>query len=92
MSAVSEVVQTLKSLESDLGGYMAYDSMVAGLVSRSIKTLAETRKILSKPTKKNAQEALRKIEGVKNDLSPYASYAPALVIKIESIIGKLQVF
>lgn len=92
MSAVSEDVQMLKALESDLSEYMAYDAMVAGLVSRSIKTLAEAREILSKPTKKNAPEALKKIEGVKNDLSPYVGYAPALAIKIDSIIGKLQAF
>lgn len=90
MSEINEVMEALKSLESGLAGYMGYDSMVGGLVSRSIKTLAEVRQILGNPTKKNIQEALKKVKGCKDSLSPYAGYAPDLVRKADLVIGKLR--
>ncbi|MDQ1279496.1 MAG: hypothetical protein QG670_758 [Thermoproteota archaeon] len=90
MSVVSEIIQAIKSFEDEVKGFMFYDSMVGGLVSRSLNTLAESREILSQPTGVNYQEALKKIEGVRSDLSPYTGYVPAMATKINSIIEKLR--
>ena len=90
MSAADDVIQAIKSFEDDVKGFMFYDSMVGGLVSRSLKTLTEAREILSRPTGANYQEALEKIEGVRSNLGPYVGYAPSMAAKIDSIIGKLK--
>jgi len=90
MSGVDEVVEALKSLESALASYVGYDSMVGGLVSRSMKMLAEARRVLSEPTEENIQEALKNVRACRDGLSPYAGYAPELMRQAEDVIGKLQ--
>ena len=92
MSTVNEVIQLLKSLEDDLNAYIYYDGQVGGLVSRSIKSLTEARGMLNEPTKLNAQETLKRVEGVRDEISPYAGYVPGFWTKINSVIEKLQTF
>ena len=90
MSTVSEVLELIASVEGNIGAYISYDSFVGGLVSRSLKTLSETRAILQNPTPESTQEAKNRIQGLKEDLGPYISQAPDIAQKIDEILNKLK--
>ena len=90
MSGVNEALEAIRSLETTLNGYMEYDGMVGGLVSRSLRTLVEMRGLLETPTKANVQEALNKFQGIYDRVSPYAGEAPDVVGKANLVMEKLR--
>ena len=90
MSAVSEVLEMIASVEGSIGAYISYDGFVGGLVSRSLKTLSETKAILQNATSESIREAEDKIKGLKEDLGSYISQAPEVAQKIDEILNKLK--
>ncbi|MCJ7608139.1 hypothetical protein MUP00_00515 [Candidatus Bathyarchaeota archaeon] len=90
MPNTTEAQEAIKTLETTLSGYMAYDSMVGGIVSQDCTMLAEARELLKDPTKKNIQEATKKIQTCKDNVSPYGSQAPDVVSQIDTALQKLQ--
>jgi hypothetical protein len=90
MASASEASETIKNLEDMISGYPMYDGMVGGLVSESIKTLAEIRELLKEPTKQNVQEAVRKFQALADRLSPYAGEAPHVAEQADLVMKKLR--
>ena len=90
MSTVNDVLELIATVEGNIGAYISYDSFVGGLVSRSLKTLSETRAILQTPTSESIREAEDKIQGLKEDLGFYISQAPEVAQKIDEILNKLK--
>ena len=86
----SEAQEAIKTLETTLSGYMAYDAMVGGIVSQGCTMLAEARELLKDPTKKNIREATKKVQTCKDNVAPYGSQAPEVVSQIDTALEKLQ--
>jgi cytochrome c556 len=87
MGTVKDVVDKIGDLENVANGYLSYDAMVGGLVSKSIKGLKEAKKLLENPTKANITKSLDKIQSMKNDFEPYAAYATDVIEKVDAVIA-----
>ena len=91
MSKTEDIVKEAESLKNSLQQYLSYDSMVGGLISKSIKNLADAQELLKKkPTAKNVKEALAKAQTVKDGFAPYGSYAPEMMKSIDSLVEKIS--
>ena len=86
MVSVKGVVDQIVDLENVMNGYLSYDAMIGGLVSKSIKGLGEAKKLLADPTKANISKSL-KIQSMKNDFEPYAAYATDVIEKVDAVIA-----
>jgi hypothetical protein len=87
MGTVKDVVDKIADLENVANGYLSYDAMIGGLVSKSIKNLGEAKKLLDDPTKANIAQSLAKIQNMKNDFEPYAAYATDVIEKVDAVIA-----
>ena len=90
MVTVEEVIEGINGLEQIADGYMGYDDMVGGLVSSSIKSIRDAKKVLEDPTKGNINKALKLIQEVKDGFEPYGGYAGDVMDKVNSVIEKIQ--
>ena len=87
MGTVKDVIDKINDLENVANGYLSYDAMVGGLVSKSIKGLRDAKKLLEAPTKANIAKSLDKIQSMKNDFEPYSAYATDVIEKVEAAIS-----
>jgi len=87
MVTVKDVVDKIVDLENVANGYLSYDAMVGGLVSKSIKGLREAKKLLEDPTKANITKSLEKVQSMKNDFEPYSAYATDMIEKVDAVIA-----
>ena len=87
MGTVKDVIDKINDLENVANGYLSYDAMVGGLVSKSIKGLRDAKKLLEDPTKANIAQSLDKIQSMKNDFEPYSAYATDVIEKVEAVIS-----
>ena len=87
MVIVKDVVDKIGDLENVVNGYLSYDSMIGGLVSKSLKGLREAKKLLEDPTKTNITKSLEKIQNMKNDFEPYSAYATDMIEKVDGVIA-----
>ena len=90
MYKTEDIIIEVENIKKTLEQYLGYDSMVGGLISRSIKNLTDAQTLLENPSSKNAEEALAKVQIVKNDLSPYGSYAPKFMVDFNSLVDKIS--
>ena len=90
MGSVKDVVDKINELENVANGYLSYDAMVGGLVSKSIKGLRDAKKLLEDPTKGNIANSLDKIQSMKNDFEPYSAYATDVIEKVAAVISAYQ--
>jgi cytochrome c556 len=87
MGSVKNVVDKIGDLEKIANGYLSYDAMVGGLVSKSLKGLGEAKKLLEDPSKANITKSLEKIKNIKNDFEPYSSYVTDVIEKVDAVIA-----
>lgn len=87
MVSVKDVVDKIGDLENVANGYLSYDAMIGGLVSKSIEGLREAKKLLEDPTKANITKSLEKIKNMKNNFEPYSAYATDVIEKVDAVIA-----
>ena len=87
MVSVKNIVDKIGDIENIANGYLSYDSMVGGLVSKSLKGLGESKKLLEDPSKTNITKSLEKIQSIKDDFEPYSSYVTDVIEKVDAVIA-----
>ncbi len=90
MSKIEDIVNELETFKRGLQQYLSYDYDVGGIVSKSIKNLEEAQQLIQKGSAESRQEALIKLETVKQILSPYQSYAPAMLNAFIAVVEKIH--
>ncbi len=90
MSKIEDIINELDTFKRGLQQYLSYDYNVGGIVSKSIKNLEEAQQLLQQGAAENRQEALSKLETVKQTLSPYQSYAPAMLNAFNAVLEKIH--
>lgn len=90
MSKMEDIISELETFKHGLQQYLAYDYDVGGIVSKSIKNLDDAQQLLKKESVESIQEALVKLQTVKQTLYPYQSYAPAMLNAFNAVIEKIS--
>ena len=90
MSKPEDITKEVESFKNSLQPYVGYDIMVGGLVSKSIKNLTDVQELLKEVTAKSVQEALAKIQALRDVFAPYGSYAPEMLRTLNSIADKIS--
>lgn len=90
MSKPEDISKEVEMYKNNFKQYLGYDSQVGGIVSKSIKNLEDAQELLREATSKSIQEALVKVQAVRDVLMPYGSYVPEMVKAFNLLLEKIS--
>jgi len=84
MSDVGEALKKIGEVKRTAEGYLAFDALAGGLISKTVKELTAMEQLLENPSAHDVDECLKKVDSLLETFSPYRSYAADIIDKIAS--------